>query len=207
MINSRSQFVINFFSCFTRATSRQANVFFNQTSNQLQNSNSRIKKLNNKKQLLERQNRIVSSDNNQIIDNSRIFQKNNTNSDNELDNIDQFNDIVSQNNNFNADEIASQKKSRTLFYTLQNNVVDILFNDRSRRNAVNKSDYKKLQIQYLMFKNKTLKLRLNVVEKNLSNIDYRREYNNDYYRHNTKRTNKFKKFKIQFVINYNNLIN
>ena len=58
-----------------------------------------------------------------------------------------------------------------------------------------------------MFKNEILKLRLNVVEKNLNNINYCREHNDDYYRYNIKRTNKFEKFKMQFVINYNNLIN
>ena len=79
---------------------------------------------------------------------------------------------------------------------LRNNVANISFNNRFRRNAVNKNDYKKLQIQYLTFKNKALKFCLNVVEKSLSDIDYCREYSDNYYRYNIKRTNKFKKFKM-----------
>ena len=173
----------------------------------MQNSNSRIKKLNNEKQPLERRNKTVSNNSDQVTDNPRTSQENNTNNNNEPSNIDQPNDIASQNNNSNVDEIAPQKKPRISFYTLRNNVVDTSFSDRSRRNAVSKSDYKKLQIQYLTSKNEALKLRLNAVEKNLNNTDHRREHSDDHYRHDIKRASKLEKFKMQPVINYNNLIN
>ena len=88
MANSRSQFVANFFNCSTRAISRQANVFFNQASDQLQDNNSRIKKLNDEEQSLERRNRAVSANSDQVIDNSRISQEDNADDDDELDNID-----------------------------------------------------------------------------------------------------------------------
>ena len=92
-------------------------------------------------------------------------------------------------------------------YTLLNNVVNILINNCFRRNVVNKNEFEQFQIRFLQFQNKTFEFRLNNIEKNINNINYRREHNNNYYRHNVKRTNKFKKFKTQLIINYNNLIN
>ena len=62
-------------------------------------------------------------------------------------------------------------------------------------------------MRFLQFQNETLEFRLNNVEKNISDIDYRYEHNDNYYRRDVKQTNKFKKFKMQLIINYNNLIN
>ena len=172
----------------------------------MQDSNSRIEKLNNKKQLLERRDRAASNNNSQVIDNPRISQKDNVDDDNEPDNIDQPNDIASQNNDSDAGEIASQEKSRTSSYTLRNNVADTPSSDRSRRNVVNKSDYEKLQIQYLTSKNEALKLRLNVVERSLNGTGHRREHSDDHYRHDTKRASRLEKPKMQPVTNYNDLV-
>ena len=89
---------------------------------------------------------------------------------------------------------------------MRSNVADTSFNDRSRRNAVNRNDYEKLQIQYLTFKNEALELRLSVVERSLSGTGHRREHSDDHYRYDTKRANRFEKPKMQSVINYNDLI-
>ena len=90
---------------------------------------------------------------------------------------------------------------------LLNNVVNTLINNRFCRNVVNKNEFEQLQMRFLQFQNETFELRLNNIEKNMNNIDYRREYSDNYYRRDIKRTNKFEKLKTQLIINYNNLIN
>ena len=73
MANSRSQSVADFFNCFIRAISRQADAFFNQASGQLQGSNSRIEGLNDEEQPLERRDGAVLDGSGQVIGNLRIF--------------------------------------------------------------------------------------------------------------------------------------
>ena len=206
MTNSRSQFVANFINRFIRAISRRTNFIFNQTNEQLQNNNSRIEKLNKNEQFFERRDEIVQNVDDQIIDNSRNIHENDVDDDEKF-NIDRQNDIASQNVDFDIDEKTFQKKSCISSHTLSNNVVDTSINNRFRRNFVNKNEFEKLQMRFLKSKNEILKFRLNNVEKNMNDINHRREHNDDHYRRNVKRTNRFEKFKMQIVINYNNLIN
>ena len=58
----------------------------------------------------------------------------------------------------------------------------------------------------MAFKNEVLKFRLGVVERGLGGIGHRREHSDNYYRYDIKRASRFEKFKMQFVINYNDLI-
>ena len=53
-------------------------------------------------------------------------------------------------------------------------------------------------MQLIKFKNKVLKLCVQILEKK-NNINYRCEHNDNYYCRDVKRTNKFKKLKKQFI--------
>ena len=206
MINSRSQLIKNSFDRIIRFDSRQSKIVNNQLNENLLNNISRIEKLEKNKQFVDELFEIVLRNNDQIIDNSRIVASD-VDDDEKFDNIDQRDENNTfQNVDFDDAKTISSKKFRTFFYTLSNNFANILTNNHFRNN-VNKNVYDVFKMQLLKMQNKSFEFRLNVVEKNLNNIDHRREHNDDHYRRDAKRTNKREKLKKQFVINYSNLIN
>ena len=206
MANSRSQSVADPPNRSTRATSRQAGASSNQASGQLQGSNSRIEGLDDEEQPLERRDGAASGGSGQATGNPRTSQGDGAGGGDEPGNTGQPDDTASQDDDSDAGEVAPQGEPRTSSHTLRGNVAGTPSSGRSRRSAVSRSDYEKLQIQYLASKNEALELRLGAVERGLGGTGHRREHSDDHYRHDTKRASRLEKPKMQPVTNYNDLV-
>ena len=126
------------------------------------NNNLRVEKLNKNKQFFDNCNEHAQNNSNQIVDNSRIFHESDVDDNEKLENINKHKINASHNVNQKNNEKTFQKKPRIFSHTLRNNDNRKFFNFLSRRSFVNRNEYNKLYMQFIKFKNKALKLRVQI---------------------------------------------
>ena len=124
-------------------------------------------------------------------------------------------EIGSQANDFDDDDVALTKKRRIDSRTLRNNVKKTLaFSNVSDRTTKSNREIERLRNMLFQKNNEALQLKIQLLKSRNVAAEHRRKHNDDHYRlknedyrRNFKRASKLEKLKQQAVINYSDLMN
>ena len=152
----------------------------------------------------------VESDEIDVFDSDQVGVDGDNHGDDEKS--DNHNDeIESQANDFDDDDVAFTKKRRIDFRTLRGNVKKIsTFSNVSNRITESSREIKKLRNMLFQKNNEALQLKIQLLKNRNVAAEHRRKHNDDHYRfknedyrRNFKRVFRLEKFKQQAVINSN----